>query len=84
MGDNENNLVNNIDENETQEELASFLHPTCFSPVKLTFIKAVKNRNFATWPGLTAKLIAVHLPKSRVTIFGNLDQTQKNNRSTKS
>ena len=71
-------------ENKTQAELASFLHATCFNPVKPTFIKAVKNGKFSTWTGLKAKLIATHLPKSEATIFGNLDQTRKNTRSTKS
>ena len=47
-------------------------------------IKDVKNGNFATYPGLTAKLIAAHLPKSEVIIFGNLDQTQKKLRSKNS
>ena len=63
-----------------QAELATFLYATCFSPVKSTFIKAAKNGNFPTWPGLMIKLIAAHLQKSEATIFGLLDQTLKNTR----
>ena len=47
-----------------QVDLAGFLHATGFSPVNSTLIKDVNNENFATWPGLTAELIASHLPKS--------------------
>ena len=66
----------------TQAELASFLHATCFIPVKSTFIKALKNGIFLTWPGLMVKLIATHPPKIEATIFGNLDQMRKNTTST--
>ena len=78
------NIVNNLYENKTQAELASFLHATCFNPVKPTFIKAVKNGKFSTWPGLVNKLISARLPKSEADIFVNSDRTQKYTRSTKS
>ena len=38
----------------TQAELATFLHVTCFSPVKSTLVEAIKNGKFSTWTGLTA------------------------------
>ena len=77
MGNNKNNIVNNLYENKTQAELASFLHSTCFSPVKSTLIKAAKNGNFETWPGLTVELISANLPKPEATVLGNFDQTRK-------
>ena len=40
-------------------------------------IKALNNRNFATWIGLISELINAHLPKSEATVFGHLDQTRK-------
>ena len=58
-----------------QAELEKKIHATCFSPVKSTFIKDVNNGKFATWPGLTAKLISANLQKLEATIFGHLDQT---------
>ena len=76
--------MNNVFKDKNQSELASFLHATCSRPVKSTFINAANNGNLAIWPGLTAKLIAVHIPKLEATIFGNLYQTRKNTRSTKS
>ena len=54
VGDNKNNLVNNIYQNKIQAELVSFLHETRLSPVKSTLTKYVNNGNFETWPGLTA------------------------------
>ena len=48
-----------------------------------TWIKAIDNGHFATWPGLTADLVRKHLPKSTATIKGHLNQQRKNLRSTK-
>ena len=78
MGNNKNKIAKNIYEKKTQAELASFLHATCFSPVESTLIKAVKNGNFETWPGLTAELIAANLPKQEATFLRHFDQTRKN------
>ena len=61
-----------------QAELATFLYATCFSPVKSTSIKDVKNGNFTTWPSLISKLISARPPKPEGNIFGHLDQTEKN------
>jgi hypothetical protein len=36
-----------------QKELINYLHAACFSPVKSTWIAAIKNCNFTSWPGLT-------------------------------
>lgn len=59
-----------------------FLHAACGSPVPSTWIKAINNGHFATWPGLTAELVRKHLPKSTATIKGHLNQQRKNIRST--
>ena len=69
--DYKNNPVNNVYDNKIQAELPIFLHATCFSPIKLTLIKSVKNGNFATWPGITPKLITTHITKSEATVFGH-------------
>lgn len=67
----------------TTGELMQFLHAACFSPVPSTLIKAIHNGHFATWPGFTADNVRKHLPKSIATTKGHLDQTHKNQRSTK-
>ena len=48
--------------------LAKYLHATCLSPVQSTFVKAIKNNHFISWPGLTTDLIQRNLPKVIATI----------------
>ena len=64
-------------------ELAQYLHASCGSPRATTFIKAINNGNFLTWPGLNASLIKKQLPKSLATAQGHLNQERKNLQSTK-
>ena len=49
-----------------------------------TFIRAIKNNNYISWPGLTADLISKHLPKSLATAKGHLNQERQNLQSTQS
>ena len=60
----------------------AWLHACAFSPAKSTFLKAIKAGHFTTWPELTEKLVRKHLPESRATHKGHLDQTRQNLRST--
>jgi hypothetical protein len=39
--------------NSNQKDLIKYLHAACFSPVKSTWITAIKNGHFTSWPGLT-------------------------------
>ena len=48
----------------TKPDLAIYYHRAVFCPVHSTFITETNNGNFSTWPGLTAEMIAKHLPKS--------------------
>jgi hypothetical protein len=58
------------------------LHAACFSPVKSTWIKAIKNGNFLSWPGLTEHAVEKHLSKSTATTKGHLNQQRQNARTT--
>ena len=51
----------------TKPDLPMYYHRAAFSPVPTTFITAISNGNFSTWPRLTAELISKHLPKSLAT-----------------
>ena len=62
----------------TKRELAQYFHAAAFSPVKSTFLDAIDNSHFTSWPGLSASLISKHLPQSPFTVKGHLDQKQKN------
>jgi hypothetical protein len=64
-------------------ELIKFLHATAFSPTKTTWIKAIKNNFFQSWPGLTEKLVHRYYPQSSATTKGHMDQTRTNIRSTR-
>jgi hypothetical protein len=67
----------------TKADLVAFLHAACFSPATSTFLRAIKAGYFATWPGLTPKLVTQHLPKSITSVKGQFDQQRKNVCSTK-
>jgi hypothetical protein len=63
-------------------ELIQYLHAAAFSPVPSTWIAAIQRGFYQSWPGLTAAAVRKHLPKSKATTKGHLDQTRKNLRST--
>jgi hypothetical protein len=50
--------------------------------VKSTWIKAIKNGNFSSWPGLTEHALEKHLSKSTATVKGHLNQQIMYARST--
>ena len=66
----------------TKKELVRFLHDVCFFPVISTWIKAIINGNFATFPGLTAELVSKYLPKEEPTILGHQHKLKQGIRST--
>jgi hypothetical protein len=63
--------------------MIKFLHATAFSPVKSTWIAAIKRGYFATWPGLTTATVNKHYPQTIATSKGHMDQSRQNTRSTK-
>ena len=65
-------------------DLAEFLHGACFAPVLSTWIIAIQNNHFLTWPGRTEKLVRKYLFPSLVTAQGHLHQERKHLQSTKS
>ena len=72
-----------IQKKKTHMELAQYLHAACFSPVKSTFVKGIKNNHFTSWPGLTPNIITKHLPDAVATVQGHLHQERQNLQSTK-
>lgn len=68
---------------QTKRKLVQYLHATCFSPVSSTWIKAIENGNFISWPGLTANLVRKHLPPSIATARGHIRQEYQGLQSTK-
>jgi hypothetical protein len=74
---------NHAHDNNNQKDLINYLHAACFSPVKSTWITAIKNGNFSSWPGLTEHAVEKHLSKSTSTTKGHLNQQRQNARTTK-
>jgi hypothetical protein len=74
---------NHAHDNNNQKYLINYLHATCFSPVKSTWITAIKNGNFLSWPGLIEQAVEKHLSKYVATTKGHLNQQRKNARTTK-
>jgi hypothetical protein len=50
--------------------------------VKDTWLKAIQNGNFATWPSITVANVRKYLPKSDATAKGHMNQTRQNTRSS--
>jgi hypothetical protein len=69
--------------NSNQKDLINYLHAACFSPVKSTWITAIKNGHFTSWPGLTENAVEKHLSKSTSTTKSHLNQQRQHARSTK-
>ena len=66
-----------------KSDISKFLHQTGFSSVPFTWIQAIDNILFTTWPGLSSYLILTDIPKSMETSKGHLQQIKQNILSTK-
>ncbi|KAL7465746.1 hypothetical protein ACHAXS_006063 [Conticribra weissflogii] len=80
---NKQHYANNAYTITTKADLIKYLHQCAFSPTISTWIKAINNNQFPTWPGLTAAAVQRHLPESPATDKGHLKQLRQNIRSTK-
>jgi hypothetical protein len=76
-------MANSVFTTQIKANAIKFLHAVCFSPTTATWTKAINHGFFCSWPMLTAKTVRQHLPKSVATAMGHLDQSRKNQRSTK-
>jgi hypothetical protein len=72
---------NHAHDNNNQKDLINYLHAACFSPVKSTWITAIKNGFFSSWLGLTEHAVEKHLSKSTSTTKGHLNQQRQNART---
>jgi hypothetical protein len=50
--------------------------------VQYTWLKAMQNVQFATWPSITVENVRTYLPKSDATAKGHMNQIRQNIRST--
>ena len=75
--------IHNVYELKTQPELVRYYHAAVGFPTKSTWLKAIKNRHFASWPGLTADAATRHFPDSEETSKGHGRKAPSGLRSTK-
>jgi hypothetical protein len=66
-----------------QPELVHYLHAAAGYPMKPTWIEAIKNKQFASWPGLTVKAVTKNFLESEETIKGHARKIKSGLRSTK-
>jgi hypothetical protein len=74
---------NHAHDNNNQKDLINYLHAACFSPVKSTWIKAIKNGIFKSWPGLNEQNVEKYLSTTTSTAKGHLNQQRQYSRATK-
>jgi hypothetical protein len=78
-----NAQCNHAHDNNNKKDLINYLHAAYFSPVKSTWIKAIKHGNFSSWLGLNEHSVEKYLSKSTSTAKGHLNQQRQNARTTK-
>jgi len=78
-----NDSTYNINQTSKTAELVAFAHASFFSPAHRTLQQALKCNYVNHFPGLTAQALCNHPPQSVATVKGHLDQSHKNQRSTK-
>jgi hypothetical protein len=64
-------------------ELVRYLHTAAGFPTKPQWITAIKNKQFASWPGLSVDAVRRHFPESDETHKGHGRKTPSGLRSTK-
>ena len=75
--------INVIFDLPTTRQTFLWYHASAGFPTKETFIGAVRNGNYTTWPKLTVALIHMHMPNSDKTAKGHLKGQRQGIRSTK-
>jgi hypothetical protein len=78
----EHYIIRNEYEQKSIKDTITYLHSCCFSPVQDTWLKAIQNGHFATWPPVTVENVRKYLPKSEATAKGHKNQIRQNIRST--
>jgi len=78
-----NESVANVYSLPSMPQTIRYLHAAAGFPVKDTWIDAVNNGHYSTWPGLTAKAVKKHFPESVETQKGHMKKQRQNVRSTK-
>ena len=75
--------IHNVYELKTQPELVRYYHAAAGFPTKPTWLRAIKNKQYASWPGLSIEAVTRHYPDTEETPKGHGRKSPSNLRSTK-
>ena len=75
--------VQNVYELRSQRELVRYYYAAAGFLTKATWIEAINNGHYASWPGLTARAVSKHFPESEETQKGHMKKQKAGIRSTK-
>ena len=67
----------------SKAELALFYHQCLGSPAITTLLKAIKNKQLESFPGLTYELISRHLPQTTADVKGRMSRIRQGVQSTR-
>jgi hypothetical protein len=65
-----------------QPKLVQYYHAAGSFPTKPSWLNAIKNKQYVSWPGLTWEVANKHYPESKETIKGHGCKTRSKLRST--
>ena len=72
-----------IKKDQSKSDLASYLYACCGSPPVSAFLRAARNENLITWPGIDDIASKKYLSPSIASAKGHLNQEPTNPQSTK-
>jgi hypothetical protein len=75
--------IHSVYELKTQPEIVRYHHAAAGFPTKPTWLKAIKNKQFMSWPGLMANTVNKHYPESKESHKGHSRKTRSGLQSTK-
>ncbi len=75
--------INNVYSLPSMAKAICFMHAAAGFPVKATWLKAIKQGYFKTWPLLRAEAVERHYPELDATTKGHLKKQRQNVQSTK-
>ncbi len=67
----------------TLPKLVRYYHTAAGFPTKPSWLKAIKNKQYPSWPGLTWEATNKHFPESKETSEGHGCKTRSGLQSTK-
>jgi hypothetical protein len=77
------NSIHNVYKLKTQPKLVRYYHMVEGFPTKQSWLKATKNKQYPSWPGLTWEVANKHFPESKETLKGHGCKTRSKLRSMK-